>query len=87
MKKHLLLAAIALFAIGANAQSDKRSVTGSDISGKYKQAVHNGFYHTLSNYSGLEQGYHGFADLGYTFGIGDYDFGRFEFNSSHGYQF
>lgn len=30
--------------------------------------------------------YRGFADAGYTFGIGDYDMGRFEINTSHGYQ-
>ena len=32
------------------------------------------------------QGYRGFADLGYTIGVGDYDFGRFEISSTHGYQ-
>ena len=30
--------------------------------------------------------YRGFVDGGYTIGIGDYKFGRFEINSSHGYQ-
>lgn len=30
--------------------------------------------------------YRGFVDGGYTIGIGDYEFGRFEINSSHGYQ-
>ena len=30
--------------------------------------------------------YRGFVDGGYTIGIGDYDFGRFEINTSHGYQ-
>lgn len=30
--------------------------------------------------------YRGFADVGYTIGVGDYDFGRFEINTSHGYQ-
>lgn len=30
--------------------------------------------------------YRGFTDVGYTVGIGDYDFGRFEVNTSHGYQ-
>lgn len=30
--------------------------------------------------------YRGFADAGYTIGIGDYDMGRFEINTSHGYQ-
>lgn len=30
--------------------------------------------------------YRGYVDAGYTFGIGDYDFGRFEVNTSHGYQ-
>ena len=31
-------------------------------------------------------GYRGFVDGGYTIGIGDYEFGRFEINTSHGYQ-
>ncbi len=39
---------------------------------------------SAQNVSG--QCYRGFADAGYTFGIGDYDFGRFEINTSHGYQ-
>lgn len=30
--------------------------------------------------------YRGFVDVGYTIGVGDYDFGRFEINTSHGYQ-
>lgn len=33
------------------------------------------------------KGYRGFADLGYGIGIGDYDFGRFSIETSHGYQF
>lgn len=32
------------------------------------------------------KGYHGFADLGYTIGVGDYDFGRFGISTTHGYQ-
>lgn len=31
--------------------------------------------------------YRGFADAGYTIGVGDYKFGRCEINTSHGYQF
>ena len=31
--------------------------------------------------------YRGHVDAGYSFGIGDYNFGRFEVNTSHGYQF
>lgn len=31
-------------------------------------------------------GYRGFADLGYTIGVGDYNFGRFEISTTHGYQ-
>lgn len=34
-----------------------------------------------------EKCYRGFVDLGYTIGIGDYEMGRFEVNTSHGYQF
>lgn len=30
--------------------------------------------------------YRGFVDAGYSAGIGDYNFGRFEVNTSHGYQ-
>lgn len=30
--------------------------------------------------------YRGYVDVGYSFGVGDYDFGRFEVNTSHGYQ-
>jgi len=31
--------------------------------------------------------YRGFVDAGYTVGIGDYEFGRVELSTSHGYQF
>ena len=31
--------------------------------------------------------YRGYIDAGYSFGVGDYEFGRFEINTSHGYQF
>lgn len=31
-------------------------------------------------------GYRGFADLGYTIGVGDYEFGRVEISTTHGYQ-
>jgi len=37
--------------------------------------------------NGVEKGYRGFVDLGYTIGIGDYGEGRFEMQTSHGYQF
>ena len=29
--------------------------------------------------------YRGFIDAGYSIGVGDYEFGRFEVNTSHGY--
>lgn len=32
-------------------------------------------------------GYRGFADFGYTVGVGDYEFGRFEVSTTQGYQF
>lgn len=38
-------------------------------------------------FPGRTPGYRGFADLGYTFGVGDYSWGRFEMSTSHGYQF
>lgn len=31
--------------------------------------------------------YRGYVDAGYSIGVGDYEFGRFEVNTSHGYQF
>lgn len=31
--------------------------------------------------------YRGFADVAYSMGVGDYEFGRVEINTSHGYQF
>ena len=31
--------------------------------------------------------YRGFIDAGYSIGVGDYEFDRFEVNTSHGYQF
>lgn len=39
---------------------------------------------TLS--ASAQSGYRGFADLGYTIGVGDYEFGRFEISTTHGYQ-
>lgn len=33
------------------------------------------------------KGYRGFAEIGYGIGVGDYDFGRFSIETSHGYQF
>jgi hypothetical protein len=69
------------------AQVEQKSVLQSDVSHRYKQAVREGFYKELNNASGLEEGYHGFVDFGYTLGVGDYEFGRFEINTTHGYQF
>lgn len=45
----------------------------------------------VGNYSAQAQddfsrGYRGYADLGYTIGVGDYEFGRFEIGTTHGYQ-
>ncbi len=31
--------------------------------------------------------FRGFVDTGYGMGVGDFEFGRFEINTSHGYQF
>lgn len=31
--------------------------------------------------------YRGYVDTGYSIGVGNYEFGRFEVNTSHGYQF
>lgn len=41
---------------------------------------------TAKAQSDFNNGYRGFADLGYTIGIGDYKFGRFEISTTHGYQ-
>lgn len=68
-----------------HAQSDRRPVSSSPITGKYKNAVKRGFYNELD--SKIHTGYHGFTDLGYSIGIGDYTFDRFELSSTHGYQF
>lgn len=67
------------------AQSDRRPVNSSPVTEKYKNSVKQGFYSHLN--SKIQTGYHGFADLGYTIGIGDYTFDRFELSSTHGYQF
>lgn len=41
---------------------------------------------TIGCFAQTTKGYHGFADLGYTIGVGDYEFGRFEISTTHGYQ-
>lgn len=38
------------------------------------------------NAQGMKSGYKGHIDAGYTIGIGDYKFNRFEVNTTHGYQ-
>lgn len=35
---------------------------------------------------GVSKGYRGFVDIGYTIGVGDFDNGRFEITTTHGYQ-
>ena len=87
MKTVAILACILMTPVLCFAQVEQKSVLQSDVSYRYKKAVRDGFYKELNNASGLEEGYHGFVDLGYTLGIGDYKFGRFEINSTHGYQF
>ena len=39
-----------------------------------------------SNAQSMQSGYQGHVEAGYSVGIGDYDFGRFEVNTTHGYQ-
>ncbi len=34
----------------------------------------------------FKNGYRGYADLGYTIGVGDYELNRFEISTTHGYQ-
>ena len=41
---------------------------------------------TIGCFAQTNSGYRGFADLGYTIGVGDYDFGRTEISTTHGYQ-
>ena len=87
MKKVVIFVFSLMFPVLCFAQTEQKSVLKSDVSYRYKKAVRDGFYKELNNASGLEEGYHGFVDLGYTLGIGDYKFGRFEINTTHGYQF
>lgn len=42
---------------------------------------------SIDTESTLNKGYKGFVDLGYGIGVGDYDEGRIEFSTTHGYQF
>ncbi len=37
--------------------------------------------------NGVQQGYRGFVEIGYTVGTGDWGTGRVDFSTSHGYQF
>lgn len=39
-----------------------------------------------SDAQSMQSGYKGHVEAGYSVGIGDYDFGRFEVNTTHGYQ-
>ena len=87
MKHTIILFFCAVWSIYALGQSDRRNVLQSDISPIYKNAVKKAYYGELNRNYSLSKGYHGMVDFGYTFGIGDYDFGRFEINTSHGYQF
>ena len=67
------------------AQTDRRPVNSSPITEKYRNSVKRGFYTELNGE--IKEGYHGFVDLGYSVGVGDYTFDRFEQSSSHGFQF
>lgn len=49
-------------------------------------AMHLAFASSQAQDNTFGHGYRGFADLGYTIGVGDYDFGRFEISTTHGYQ-
>lgn len=42
--------------------------------------------HSMSAQNQTGSCYRGYVDAGYTIGVGDYEFGRFEINTSHGYQ-
>ena len=88
LKKLFLLSFLTvIFLQCAFAQSDSRNVLQSDISGAYKKTVKTSFYNELNENYGLTKGYHGMMDFGYTAGGGDYDLGRMEINTAHGYQF
>lgn len=39
------------------------------------------------NGRGVQRGYRGFADIGYSIGVGDFGEGRVELQTTHGYQF
>lgn len=72
MKAIVTLACSMMFSILCVAQPKQKSVVESDVSHNYKRAVRESFYKELNNLSGLEEGYHGFIDVGYTFGVGAY---------------
>ena len=66
MKKVVIFVFSLMFPVLCFAQTEQKSVLKSDVSYRYKKAVRDGFYKELNNASGLEEGYHGFVDLGYT---------------------
>lgn len=68
-------------------QSESRNVVKSDISEIYRNAVKKSYYKILNRDYSLVQGYLGMIDFGYTAGLGEYDFGRVDINTSHGYQY
>lgn len=78
----LYFLSVSLFSL---AQSDRRPVNSSPIAEEYRNSAKRGFYNQVN--SPIQIGYHGFADLAYTIGVGDYTFDRFELSSTHGYQF
>lgn len=43
--------------------------------------------HITFDGNGMQRGYRGFVDIGYTFATGDYGANRVDFSTSHGYQF
>lgn len=81
-----IIALLCLFSfVSLSTFAQRRPVNSSPITERYKRSVRRGYYDQLN--SKINTGYHGLVDLGYAIGVGDYTFDRFEFSSSHGYQF
>lgn len=70
--------------IFAYQMSEVEKITKEEVS-NYRNFYNARTTHTNSN-SFINLGYRGFVDFGYTLGVGDYDTGRLELSTSHGYQ-
>lgn len=85
MKKNILLAITAFISFCTITAQTVTQPDRPHSTGSYKKSVKSGFYNELNKQ--IKIGYHGFVDFGYQIGIGDYTLNKFEFSSTHGYQF